>query len=266
MTFLEKIFRAEANPKEVILRFLWMKIVLKRSSSPPSKYELPKGEQNIVGKDNNVSFHDEDKKFLELNIQGNGNTVIIGKLNSSNAGKLMLNMFCDNSTIIIGDELYIEKSCRIDVGLNHPFYGKINDVSINIGENIGIEEIYIRTANSHAKINIGKDCLISFGVVLYHTDSHPIFDLNNGKIINKVNELTIGEHCWLSANTTILKNSCVADDSIVGWGAVVSGKFSDKHCVIAGNPAKVVKREITWNRDGSQGYVQNEPEIDLIAK
>ena len=37
----------------------------------------------------------------------------------------------------------------------------------------------------------------------------------------------------------------------------VSGKHLTPHCAIAGNPAKKVKAGITWNPNGSNGYVQN---------
>ena len=98
----------------------------------------------------------------------------------------------------------------------------------------------------------------SFNVNIYHTDAHPILDAKTNKIINKVKSCTIGNHVWLSANSTILKNAFIEHDCIVGWGSVVSGKFSDPFCAIASNPARVVKSGITWDSNGSKGYVQNE--------
>lgn len=42
-------------------------------------------------------------------------------------------------------------------------------------------------------------------------------------------------------NGIILKGTVLGDRSVVGAGAMVAGKFED-YCVIAGDPAKVIKR------------------------
>lgn len=67
-----------------------------------------------------------------------------------------------------------------------------------------------------------------------------------GKRINPSKDVNIGDHVWIGNKTIILKGSEIADDSIVGSGAVVSGKYTDNNVVIAGNPAKIIKRDITW--------------------
>ena len=69
--------------------------------------------------------------------------------------------------------------------------------------------------------------------------------------------INIGNHCWIGANSTILKNTTIADDSIIGWGGVVSGSYSQSHCAIAGNPARVVKTNITWDSKSFNDYVDN---------
>lgn len=46
---------------------------------------------------------------------------------------------------------------------------------------------------------------------------------------------------WIGLNALILKGTIIGDNCVVGAGAVVKGKFP-ANCVIAGNPAKIVKR------------------------
>ncbi len=82
-------------------------------------------------------------------------------------------------------------------------------------------------------------------------------DAESGKILNSVREMKIGNHCWVGRNVTILKNTKLADDTIVGFGAVVSSSFAESHTAIAGNPAKVVKKGITWAQR-ADGYIENE--------
>ena len=77
--------------------------------------------------------------------------------------------------------------------------------------------------------------------------------------------MKIGNHCWLGANVTILKNTHLGDNTIVGWGSVVNRKCYSHHaystppmnCILAGNPAGIVKTNANWDSDGSKGYVQN---------
>ena len=54
-------------------------------------------------------------------------------------------------------------------------------------------------------------------------------------------EIRIGEGSWLGINVTILAGTYIGRNSVVGANSVVKGKFDD-YCVIADNPAKVVKR------------------------
>jgi hypothetical protein len=43
-----------------------------------------------------------------------------------------------------------------------------------------------------------------------------------------------------------LKNAGLADNTIVGCCSVVTKRFDTGYCVVAGNPAKVVKEEVDW--------------------
>ena len=54
-------------------------------------------------------------------------------------------------------------------------------------------------------------------------------------------EIRIGKNCFIGCNSIILKGTVIGDGCVVGAGAVVCGKFGE-NCVIAGNPAKVIKR------------------------
>ena len=53
--------------------------------------------------------------------------------------------------------------------------------------------------------------------------------------------ITIGDDCFIGMNSIILKGANLGNNVIVGAGSVVHGTWPD-NCVIAGNPAKLVKR------------------------
>ena len=68
-------------------------------------------------------------------------------------------------------------------------------------------------------------------------------------MINRAKKRERGNNCWIGANATVLKGSMIQDNRIVRTSAVISKIFSEKNIVIAGNPGKVVKRDIAWLRD-----------------
>ncbi|MBQ9235430.1 MAG: hypothetical protein IJ184_03080 [Alphaproteobacteria bacterium] len=48
-------------------------------------------------------------------------------------------------------------------------------------------------------------------------------------------------------NSIILKGVSLAKGCIVGAGSVVTKSVAQERCIIAGNPAKVVKSDIDWD-------------------
>lgn len=126
---------------------------------------------------------------------------------------------------------------------------KISDnCSLKIGEHFSCEEVNIFQDESNLSIDIGNDCMFSWNVILRATDSHTIYD-ENDTVINSGDKIVIGNHVWLGQNTTILKSAAIANNSIVGSGTVVTNKFNEPSVIIAGNPAKIIKKGIKWSRE-----------------
>lgn len=55
--------------------------------------------------------------------------------------------------------------------------------------------------------------------------------------------IIIGENCWIGPNVRICKGVTIGDNSIVGACSVVT-KSVPANCIVAGNPAKIVKTDI----------------------
>lgn len=89
------------------------------------------------------------------------------------------------------------------------------------------------------EINIGDDVTIASGVVIRDSDSHIIDDKESTKPIN------IGNHVWIGTNAIILKGVNIGDNVVIGAGAVVT-KEIPSNCLAAGNPAKIIRKNITW--------------------
>ena len=195
-------------------------------------------------------------KNLVLNINGKNKTVIIKNRSALKKGRINIQIYGDNNTIVIGANVTISNNLDIIIGNPHPNFAPAYYCELNIGNSVSIESLQYCTFNSGAKCNIGDYCMFSYGITIFNTDAHPIIELGTSKIINYVDKIEIGEHVWVGAHATILKNSVVPSDSIIGYNAVVAGKFDEPHTCIAGNPATVVRKNITWDSFAYE-YCQN---------
>lgn len=118
---------------------------------------------------------------------------------------------------------------------------RIENAKIIIGNNVGISGATIYARKS---IEIGDNTLIGGNVKILDNDFHPLeIESRNKNIKEKIlsKSIIIGKNCFIGCNSIILKGTELGDGCIVGAGAVVSGKF-EPNSVIAGNPAKVIKK------------------------
>lgn len=119
---------------------------------------------------------------------------------------------------------------------------------IEIGDRVGISGA---TIYARKKITIGENTCIGGNCKILDNDFHPIEVEDRLRLLQDVHggdsdlipakEIKIGKNCFLGCNSIILKGTVVGDGCVVGAGAVVCGKFED-NCVIAGNPARVIKK------------------------
>lgn len=89
-----------------------------------------------------------------------------------------------------------------------------------------------------AKIRLGHPVYIAPGVG-FITSNH---DFNNLSVSQGGKEICIGNDSWIGMNAVILPGVELGDHTIVGAGSVVTKSFPEGNCVIAGNPAKLIKK------------------------
>lgn len=156
------------------------------------------------------------------------------------------------ATLKIGDHVTIKSSFLSNlVGLYSRtiIVTRALEAVIEIGDNVGISgaTIYARKG-----IYIGENTCVGGNCKILDNDFHPIDAEERLRLLNDVHggdaadliptrEIHIGKNCFLGCNSIILKGTVLGDGCVVGAGAVVSGKFED-NCVIAGNPARVIKK------------------------
>ena len=76
--------------------------------------------------------------------------------------------------------------------------------------------------------------------------------------MNFAQSIEIGKHVWIGKDVKIGKNVKIADNSIVGWGSIVTRKFDEPNVIIAGTPAKIVRRGINWDRKCINKYMNGQ--------
>ncbi len=253
-----KIFiSSEKTTTHKIIKILGVKFNFRLSSKTQNNY----GDNVVI-----IDKSSKDKVILDLNGCHN-NKIKIGKISPSSAGKIILSCYCENCEIVIGDGFYISQTFSVACGLNRSNGGKIENTKLIVGSNVSCESVYVNMRHSNSSVTIGNDCLISFGIQIWNTDAHPIFS-KEGKIINYAKYIDIGNHCWIGGNSTILKNTKIAPNSIVGWGSVVRGNFEKEGSVIIGNPATAINSSrlegISWQTSVTKEFIDNK--LETLSK
>jgi acetyltransferase-like isoleucine patch superfamily enzyme len=113
--------------------------------------------------------------------------------------------------------------------------GKIERMEIGKDVSPGYSPFcYIQTIG---RLYIGDNTLIGPHVSII-TGNHNISDLST----HKESFVRIGKNCWIGSHSVILPGVELADNIIVGAGSVVTKSFEEKNILIAGNPAKKLKK------------------------
>lgn len=90
-----------------------------------------------------------------------------------------------------------------------------------------------------------KNVLLSWDVSIMDADGHRIFDADDNET-NPPRAIHMGQHTWIGCQATILKGSTLPEESIVASHALITKSFTQKHCIIAGNPGRVIKTKQRW--------------------
>lgn len=121
---------------------------------------------------------------------------------------------------------HLESSPRLDIG---------DDVFIG-------HDCRFAVADS---VRIGRHCLLAGGVVIRDSDGHPLDAgarrRNRPTPVEAIKPVVVGDDVWLGTGAIVLKGVRIGDRAVVGAGAVVTADVPPD-TVVAGNPARVVKR------------------------
>ena len=184
---------------------------------------------------------------LDLNITGINNIVTIYEPYSFVGARL----------ILTGDtEITINKGCQAGAGFSIKKIRNIKPNKLVIGKDFQCGSRCTIDLADAGDVFIGDDAKWSWNIYVKSDDTHPVFDITTGECINASTAVVIGNHVWIGMNATILKNSEIKEESVIGACSVVAKKFEEKNVVIAGNPAQIRKRNINWTHGSVSGYIE----------
>jgi len=96
------------------------------------------------------------------------------------------------------------------------------------------------------RITLGRELLGGWNVLLRDDDGHAM--LQNGKALASHAPIVLGDHCWLCANTAILKGAGLGNDCVLSYGAVLTKAWPENHQMLGGVPAKPIRQDVDWVR------------------
>lgn len=134
--------------------------------------------------------------------------------------------------ILFGKNVFLYPNIKMSV------VGDSKVANLYIGENTDIgnrSEIHVAD-----RIEIGKDCAISWDVCIMDTDYHKFNDN-----IYKSKPVKIGNKVWIGCRSTILKGVTIGNGAVIAAGSVVTKDVPANACV-GGNPAKIIKENVSW--------------------
>jgi len=94
------------------------------------------------------------------------------------------------------------------------------------------------------RLEIGRYTTIAWGCEFLDGDGHTIH--YEGKT-ERDRSIIIGDHVWIGSHVKILKGVHVADNSVIAASSVLTKSFEEDNVLIAGNPAKIVRRGVKWH-------------------
>lgn len=142
---------------------------------------------------------------------------------------------------------------EITIGEGVNFFGKVSIYTghifdhprLEIGNRVDLGHNVVFVVNK--EIVIEDDVNVASGVRFMDSDAHPrdamerIADLPPRP--EEIKPVRIGRYAWIGQNSFILKGVTIGEGSIVGVNSVVLTDVPP-YCVVMGNPAKVIARNI----------------------
>ncbi|MBB6189841.1 acetyltransferase-like isoleucine patch superfamily enzyme [Sphingobium wenxiniae] len=105
----------------------------------------------------------------------------------------------------------------------------------------GVEAVLLNT-----DLLIKKQSLWSDGILIQGSNQHGIVNRATMELVNYGrNRIILEPHVWIGRRAVLTSGAHIGAGSVVGTAAVATKSYPAS-CIIAGNPGRIVKRNMTW--------------------
>ena len=106
-------------------------------------------------------------------------------------------------------------------------------------------------------VSIGDDCIFATGITIRPNDNHTLYDVRTKLPINKGEDIFIGNHVWIATDVKVNKGVKIPNNTTISSNTKICSKFTEENTVIGGYPAKVLKRNVNWDRRCYSAYLDD---------
>lgn len=185
---------------------------------------------------NRVEYDGPPVADVTIKFRGQNNHLVVAT--DARLMALSIDFDCNDGSAEIGGSSGPRFAAAIRVG---------EQATVTIGRNVSATTKVAMSAAEGSSITVGDDVMFASDVQVRCDDGHPVFDVRTGRRVNVSRSITIGDHVWLGLRSTVLGGATVGRGTVVGLGSIVT-KDLPNNVVAAGTPAKVVRRNIAWER------------------
>lgn len=186
---------------------------------------------------NQIVYGGSIDSAIQIKFTGSNNRLEVA--DGARIGRLFVDFDCDNGRVTIGPSKGVPAFlANIRVG---------QDSTVTIGADVSSTTAVAISAAEGTTVSVGDDVMFASENQVRADDGHPIFDVATGARVNVSRSISIGNHVWVTRAATVLGGVSIGDGSVIGYGSVVTRSVPN-NCVAAGVPAKVVRRDVAWER------------------
>lgn len=141
--------------------------------------------------------------------------------------------------------LFIAEESEYNFSVTVHYYGK--ETLCYIDRNCSANSLALHIYGPKTSIIIASDCMFSWGISIFDSDAHELFDIFTLEKINFNKSVLINTHVWIGCGVTILKGVELGSGSVVGANSTVTQNIP-KNVVAAGTPCKIIRKNTSWSR------------------
>lgn len=173
---------------------------------------------------------------VKVTFYGGGNVLTVGS--PARMPNLRVQFDGDGGRAEIGASKGVTLRAQIRVG---------GGSTVKIGSHVSSTTTATISAVEGATVTIGHDVMMASDVQVRSDDGHAIYDVRSGRRVNHARDIRVGPHVWLGLRSVVLGGARIGRGSVIGLGAIVTRDVPN-NCIAVGSPAKVVRRDIAWER------------------